>query len=194
MFYRYSPCIKRDQIAPWFIKETLHYSDVIMGAMASQITSRTIVYSTVYSGADQRKRQSSASLAFVRRIHRGPVNSPHKWAVTRKLVPFDDVIMSRYTRYTYLTDSNWMSLVKCNLCSSTKNVNIPLVFTFLIKIIGNELYSVRKWMNFLLLVIHDNLNNSSGWVGELIWYGNRFYIPTANAIIRPSSCCKLLIW
>ena len=50
-----------------------------MGAMASQITSLTIVYSTVYSGADQ-ENQSSASLAFVRGIHRGPVDSPHKWA------------------------------------------------------------------------------------------------------------------
>ena len=70
-----------------------HYSDVIMGAIASQITSLTIVYSTVYSDADQRKHQSFASLAFVRGIHRGPVNSPHKWPVTRKSFPFDDVIM-----------------------------------------------------------------------------------------------------
>ena len=60
-----------------------------MGAMASQINSLTIVYSTVYSGADQRKHQSSASLAFVL----GPVNSPHKWPVTRKMFQFDDVIM-----------------------------------------------------------------------------------------------------
>ena len=64
-----------------------------MGMMASQITSLTIVYSTVYSGADQRKHQSSASLAFVRGFHRGPVNSPHKWPGTRKMFPFDDVIM-----------------------------------------------------------------------------------------------------
>ena len=64
-----------------------------MGAMASQITSLTIVYSTVYSGADQRKHQSSASLAFLRGIHRWPVNSPHKGSVTRKMFPFDDVIM-----------------------------------------------------------------------------------------------------
>ena len=63
-----------------------------MGAMASQITSLIIVYSTVYSGAYQRKHQSSASLAFVRGIHRGPVNSPHKWPVTRKMFPFDDVM------------------------------------------------------------------------------------------------------
>ena len=71
----------------------LQYTDVITGAIASQITSLTIVYSTVYSDADQRKYQSSASLAFVWRIHRGPVNSPHKVPVTRKMFPFDDVIM-----------------------------------------------------------------------------------------------------
>ena len=64
-----------------------------MGAIASQITSLAIVYSTIYSDADQIKHQSSASLAFVRGIHRGPVNSPHKWPVTRKMFPFDDVIM-----------------------------------------------------------------------------------------------------
>ena len=55
-----------------------------MGAMASQITSLTIVYPTVYSDADQRKHQSSASLAFVRGIHQWAVNSPHKGPVTRK--------------------------------------------------------------------------------------------------------------
>ena len=64
-----------------------------MGAMASQVTSLTTVYSTVYSGADQRKQQCSASLAFVRGIHRSPVNSPHKEPVTREMFPFDDVFM-----------------------------------------------------------------------------------------------------
>ena len=56
-----------------------HYNDVIMSAIASQITSLTIVYS------------SSASLAFVRGIHRW--YSPHKGPVTRKMSPFDDAIM-----------------------------------------------------------------------------------------------------
>ena len=65
-----------------------------MGAIASQITSLTIVFSTVYSDADERNHQSSAPLAFVQGIHRGPVNSPHKWSVTRKMFPFDDVIMN----------------------------------------------------------------------------------------------------
>ena len=71
----------------------VHYGDVTMGAIASQITSLTIVYSIVYSDADQRKHQSSASLAFVRGIHQRSVNSPHKWPVTRKMFPFDDVIL-----------------------------------------------------------------------------------------------------
>ena len=70
-----------------------HYSNVAVGGMASQITSLTIVYSTVYSGVDRRKHQSSASLAYVLGIHRWPVNSPHKWPVTRKRFPFDDVSM-----------------------------------------------------------------------------------------------------
>ena len=73
-------------------QQACHYCDVIMGSMASQITSLTIVHSTVYSGAHQRKHQSSASLAFVRGIHRWPVNSPHKGPVTREMFPFDDVI------------------------------------------------------------------------------------------------------
>ena len=63
--------------------------------MASQNTGLSIVYSTVYSGADQRKHQSSASLAFVSGIHQSPVNSAHKGPVTRKMFPFDDVIMRR---------------------------------------------------------------------------------------------------
>ena len=62
-----------------------HCSAVIMGAVASQITNPIIVYSTVYSGSDQRRHQSPASLAFVREIHRWPVNSRHKWLVTRKM-------------------------------------------------------------------------------------------------------------
>ena len=89
-----------------------HYNDVIMSLMTSQITGVSGVCSIVSSGADQRKRQSSASLAFVRGIHRslwgihrGPVNSPHKWPVTWKIFPFDDVIMnflSNINRFYYL--------------------------------------------------------------------------------------------
>ena len=57
-----------------------------MTTMVSQITSIMVVYSTVYSDADQRKHQSS-----------GPVNSPHKGPVARKMLSFDDVIMETCT-------------------------------------------------------------------------------------------------
>ena len=81
-----------------------------MGAMASQISSLTIVYSTVYSAADQRKHQSFASLAFVLGIHRWPVNSPHKWPVTRKMFPFDDVIMQSITVATNINKYQYVSM------------------------------------------------------------------------------------
>ena len=81
----------------------LHYNDVIMSAMASQITSLMIVYSTVYSGRSN-KYQSSASLAFVEGIHWWQVNSPQKGWVTRKMLPFDDVIMdSAHSRKITMT-------------------------------------------------------------------------------------------
>ena len=70
-----------------------HYNDVIMSMIVSQITSVSIVCSTVYSGTDRRKHQSSASLAFVRGIHWWPVDSPHKGKVRRKMFPLDDVIV-----------------------------------------------------------------------------------------------------
>ena len=72
---------------------TLHYGDIKMGVIASQITSLPIVYSIFYSDAAQIKHQSSAPLAFVWGIYRGPVNCQHKWPVTRKIFPFDDVIV-----------------------------------------------------------------------------------------------------
>ena len=75
------------QISRMILIHSIHYNDVIMSEMASQITSLTTVYSTVYSGADQRKHQRSASLAFVWGIHRS------QGSVTRKMFPFHDVIM-----------------------------------------------------------------------------------------------------
>ena len=104
-----------------------HYTDVMMGEMASQITSLKIVYSSIYWGADQRKHQSSASLAFVRGIHRGPVNSLHKGPVARKMFPLDDVIMHWQLRRNYLNHiwviSNgviWL-LVHSNVIRNTRN-------------------------------------------------------------------------
>ena len=71
--------------------------------MTSQINGLTIVYSTAYSGSDQRKHQSSASLAFGQGIHRWPVNSPHKWPAMRKMFPFDDVMMMQMQLRMFLS-------------------------------------------------------------------------------------------
>ena len=73
-----------------------HYSDIIMREKASQITVILIVCSNVYPGADQRKDQSSASLAFVRGIHQWLVDSVHKEPVMQKMFPFDDVIIVKH--------------------------------------------------------------------------------------------------
>ena len=109
-----------------------HYSDVIMSPMASQITRLTVVYSSVYSGADQRKHQSSASLAFVRGIHRWPVNSPYKGPVRRKMFPFDDVIMSH-------------ALARCSGSFHTKiyRTQRPRMNSMKTFLIANKCYSNR---------------------------------------------------
>ena len=136
-----------------------------MGAVASEITSLTIVYSTVYSGADQRKHQSSASLAFVRGIHRWPVSSPHKWPVTRKMFPFDDDIMT-YLQYVQmwrwqrnrmwlfliaitLSDQNCMSIRFWNVQSQSATGN-----TFWRKHIFYELDREKQSSNILCQVIN----------------------------------------
>ena len=108
-----------------------HYVDVIMGVMASQITSLAIVYSTVYWGANQRKHQSSASLAFVRGNHRGPVNSPHKGPVTRKMF--------------HLMTSSWQKKHKC-LNWRTKH-----------SCYGNNASPWRKWLSDTIIGLHDFL-------------------------------------
>ena len=73
---RLFPCLYAPFVRLYY--KFVHYSDVIMSAVVPQITSLTIVYSTVYSGADQRKHQNSASLVSVQGIHRLPMNSQHK--------------------------------------------------------------------------------------------------------------------
>ena len=125
--------------------QSIHYSDVIMGAIGSQITSLTIVYSTVYSHAGQRKHQSSASLAFVRGIHRGPVHSPHKWPVTRKMFPFDDVIMNTFILCIEKSLSrNTSSLMDFHLMQLYYDwISSDIMFSWLIKMdmdTGNTLF------------------------------------------------------
>ena len=95
-----------------------------MDTIASQITSLSIVCSTVHSGAGQSKHQSSASLVFVRGIRRGPGNSPHKEPVTRKMFPFDDVIMTG-TQYTRTRNK---LLINCGCVWLIIHINILWIY------------------------------------------------------------------
>ena len=92
-----------------------------MSTVASQITGVSIVYSTVCSGADQINHQSSALLAFVRGIYRWPVNSPHKGPVTRKMFPFDDVIMAQFVHKTMSGIRNHLFEEIYNTCNLQKD-------------------------------------------------------------------------
>ena len=96
----------------------VHYSDVIMSAMASRITGVSLVCSTVCSDADQRKPQSSTPLAFVRGMPQWPVDSPHKGPVMRKMFPIDDVIVNfasiiseRMLSTKFMSNTWWMSQI-----------------------------------------------------------------------------------
>ena len=135
-----------------------NYNDVIMSAMTSQSTSLTIVYSSVYSGADQGKHQSSASLAFVRGIHRWPMNSPHKGPVTLKMLPFDDVIMSicDVCLMRVFWHSNGMSLSRMN----KKNIG-PQRTTILIsgKAVGTMLCEVTVFKAICLTHLPNIFGN-----------------------------------
>ena len=107
-----------------------------MSAMASQINSVASVCLTVGSGGDQRKHQSSASLAFVWGIHRWPVNSPHKWRVTRKMFSFDDVIMWEEGGHNWVSIS-WEPFIK-KITSQWSYCNITMVILH-VKLKGIEI-------------------------------------------------------
>ena len=114
-----------DLLAHWRRKKNgrrfAHYNDFIISAMASQITSLTIVYSTVYSGTDQRKHQSSASLAILMGILRWPINPPQKTPVTRKKLPFDDVIMQTKFLKAFSAIFIWSLFLKFQVTKSMRS-------------------------------------------------------------------------
>ena len=92
-----------------------------MSAMAPQITGLMVLFSTVYSDADQRKYQSSASLAFVRGIHRWPVPMTGVWTAKKasnaEKFPFDDVIM---IHSWFMNMAQWFQTKNDDQLTSTK--------------------------------------------------------------------------
>ena len=151
----YSQCIaltlKKSEIC------YVHYYDVIMSAMASQITSLTIVYSTIYSGADKRKHQSSASLAFGRKIHL--VNSPHKGPVTRKIFPFDDVIMNLMLKASQLLTPPSDTVLITYHRHVLYHVGVNDIYSYVACLHRWLVTNVTKIITLYLLNLIDNLWN-----------------------------------
>ena len=111
-----------------------------MGEIASQITSLATVYSTVYSDADQRKHQNSAALAFVRGIHRGPVNSPHRWPVTRKMFLVNDVIM-----FLIIQSTPWILWITFIFDKHLSNTNMLSSRNPILWLILERKHNNKKW-------------------------------------------------
>ena len=145
---------------------------------ASQITSLTIFVSTSYSDADQRKHQSSASLAFLRGIHRGPVNSPQKTAslVTRKMFPFDDVIMQSFDKELIWFIYSYAEWIITTTEQSTKkpcsnSTGYTVMANCLNKLIWAWWYSSKLLFNpFSINFVWCQLNWDIGFNHGLPWY------------------------
>ena len=123
----------------------------------------TIVCSTVYAGTDQRKHQGSASLAFVRGINLWQVNSPHKGPVTRKMFPFDDVIMPlrrpqcidcTSRRWYNWTNGNWLIYMSVNwFAIAPENGTWPIRHQAIIWTNDGLLLVGTIWTNFYVIWI-----------------------------------------
>ena len=99
---------------------SFHYIDVIMSTMASQITSLTVVYSIVYSKKTSKLRVTG----LCARNSLGPVNSPHKGPVMRKMFLFDDIILCRQHFQRHCLEwklLNFKLLYFIEICSSGFN-------------------------------------------------------------------------
>ena len=139
-----------------------------MSSMASQITSLMIVYLKVYSGAYQRKHQSFAWLAFVWGNHRWPVNSPHKKPVTRKMLPFDDVIMNKVAidmlYHTHISWHHWN--VSLNTTVWTKGMPFLYNVSTFILIYSRKIIVLLKfrWQLFQRRYSqYVNMGSNNGW-------------------------------
>ena len=130
--------------------------------------SSAIVCSTVDSGPDQRKHQSYASLAFVRGIHRGPVNSPHKSPVTRKMFPFDDVIMDSCDSIVIVKLAWWLLLAWCLFDNVARSETCPLVwFVFVGTGVILKMYGPSQRMTALRRIFFHLMTSS---YVALSWY------------------------
>ena len=151
-----------------------NYSDVIMSAITSQITGVSIVCWAVCSGAD--RRNSKASLAYVRGIHRWPVDSPHKGSVIRRMSSFDDVIMAS------IWNVNDMDRTSLSL-TTTKHNNARIIY-----IIPRVTWEVS---GLKMLFQNKNLRILSYKVNSILFFPHyRDVICLRNHVVYSYSCTQ----
>ena len=144
-----------------FLHPCSHYNDILMSAMASQITSLEIVYSIIYSGADQRIHQSSASLAFVRGIHRWPVNSPHKGPAMWKMTS------SWYLwRLMWSVKSAWNDSYRHHITYSIWEFYV----TYLTYLWALTVFTPLIWNSTLCWVMTWPIQELSGFTNSIFWH------------------------
>ena len=115
----------------------LHYNDVIMTTIASQITSLAVVYSTVYSDADKKKPSKLHVTGLCVGNSPWPVNSPHKGPVTRKMFPIDDVIMFHWIGFACVCVSSQRYIMINGVASWTYRTTYAWKIPYML---GNLLY------------------------------------------------------
>ena len=166
-------------------KHTAHYNDVIMITIASQITSLTVVYSTVYSNADQRKHQSSASLAFVWGIHRDRWIPRTKGQLRGKCFHLMTSSCSHIVQWitericlivlTHLTKYIWQAYYKFNVFRWVCTMMIMRWCT----VQTNEYHLQAK--TYPTICTHQNLHNTNEKIPFFPEYGG--YVPFDDANI-----------
>ena len=161
-----------------------------MGVMASHITSLSIVYSTVCSGVDQRKHQSSASLAFVRGIHRWPASNAENVSIWwRHHAPdFVELQRSRFAFYVWMSET-WANKRKRYICSdaiSCTNFQKDWVIElkWWTKQILWYMYWSLRWVSERFLAIHSCFRIHSYHEDIMTWKGFPHYWPIAGKIHR----------
>ena len=156
-----------------------------MNAMASQITGLSIVYPAFFSGADQRKYQSSASLAFVGPIHSWSVNYPHKGPVTRKMFLFDAVLM---ILVWFLFSFSHLNLVRWWETGSVWKAicGVPHANSEHCVFVSQLDYTVEQMV--ALLVIETPCRSLAALVCNKIYFFMNDFLVVAITVVNSASC------
>ena len=144
-----------------------------MSALVAQITGVSVVCKTVCSGADQRKHQSTASLAIVKGIHRWPVDSPHKGPVTAEKVSIrwrhhDEIIYNKYIVDIMNSDDTGVNepIVKC---SRLAVIQFMSFIFFQLQISPTQTLKQRR---FMVKITRRQKQSATAWLNRYTNYEN----------------------